>query len=116
MEKNQVLDKLQNREISKKEAYKLLYQEPKQVKTKKAHFIKVRIHVPEERGANLFLKIILVFPIPIFLVKWFIKRRQTLKISDQEVSVEELINLIQAKGVSVNVQSHDGTKIVVKTY
>jgi hypothetical protein len=116
MEKNQVLDQLNKKEISKKQAYKLLYEEPKQRKPKKAHFVKLRVTVPEEKGANIFLAIILLLPIPIFLVKLFIKRRQTVKILDTDISIKELIEMISIKGVSLNVKTHDGNRVFIKTY
>jgi len=116
MERNQVLDKLNKKEISKKQAYKLLYEEPKPRKARNAHFVKLRVTVPEEKGINIFLSIILLFPIPIFLVKLFIKERHTVKIADQDISIKELINLVSIRGVSLNVMTHDGNKIKIKTY
>jgi hypothetical protein len=115
MKRNEVLDQLENNEISTKKAYRLLVKEPKPVKMRRASFIKVRISIPEEKGVNTLLKFLLALPFPIFVFKLFIKRRKTFKIQQLELSGEELIDLISYRGILVQVKSQDGVKIHIKT-
>lgn len=116
MEKNQVLDKLKNKELTSKQAYKALYQEEKIRKPKKAHFVKMKVVVPDEKGVSLFLAILFLLPVPMFIIKLILKRRKNIKLADTEFEVEELIDLISVKGVKLDVRTHDRVRVLIKTY
>ncbi len=115
MKRNEVLDKLQNHEISVKEAYRMITRQPKPIKMRRASFIKASINIPDEKGVNILLKVLLALPLPIFIFKWFLKRRKSMKISQVDLSVEELIDLVSYRGIQLHVKSHDGVKIKFKT-
>jgi len=115
--KNEVLAQLSNKEISKKEAYKLLYGETKQRKPRRAHFLKVKIRVPEEGPANIFLGLILFFPIPMFLVRMVLRRFVKDEVTEQfQMSKAELIRLVSIRGVKIKVNTHTNEKIYVRTF
>jgi hypothetical protein len=115
--KNEVLVQLSNKEISKKEAYKMLYSESSERNPKRAHFLKVKVRVPDEKAANFFLGVILFFPIPIFIIRMVMRRFIKDEVAEQfQMSKNELIRLVSIRGVKINVHSHTNEKIYVRTY
>ncbi|MDY0294786.1 MAG: hypothetical protein RBQ71_03160 [Acholeplasmataceae bacterium] len=116
MTKDEVLTQTSQKELNPKQAYNLLYKNQKERKPRRASFVKVRIHVPESRGVNIFLSVILLLPLPIFLIKWIIGRRGNQVINDQfQLTANELIELISIKGVKVDVKSHTHERVLIKT-
>lgn len=116
MTKNEVLNQLNQKEISKRQAYKLLYGKTKERKPRRASFVKLSIRVPDEKWLSVLLTILFILPIPIFVFKLFIKGNRRLEISDQvDISAEELIRLISIRGASVSVKTHDRFKVLIKT-
>jgi len=115
--KNEVLTQLSNKEINSKEAYKLLYSEHKERKPRRAHFLKVKIRVPEEGAANIFLGLILFFPIPLFIVRMILRRFIKDEVTEQfQMSKAEIIKLISIRGVKVKINTHTNEKIYVRTF
>ncbi|MBU1141991.1 MAG: hypothetical protein KKG64_05650 [Firmicutes bacterium] len=119
MTKYEVLNQLDNQEIKSDEAYRLLYSTTKERKPRRAGFVKIRIKIPESKGATIFLSILLFVPIPLFLVKLFIPRRFKQideNVSDKiPISPQELIKLSSLKGVKIDVKSSDGVKVLIQT-
>jgi len=116
MVKDEVLTQLNQKQISTKKAYQLLYPKIKMRKPRRASFVKLKIHVPDSRAVNIFLKILLLLPIPIFIIKWVIRKRTDKVISDQfQITTGELIHLISVKGVKIDVDTHTNERILIKT-
>lgn len=110
---NEALSLLENNKISPKKAYKYLYNEKLHF-TNRAHFIKLKITVPGEVGANRFLRVLFFLPLPLALVRFIIKVARY----DEEkvpISKDEIIELINSKGIEINVDAADNTKVIIKT-
>ena len=68
---DEVLAKIENGELTSQEGFEQLYPEPKVRLGKRAHFIKLKIHVPEEgKGVNTFLRILFALPIPLVFARF----------------------------------------------
>lgn len=112
--------KLQNNQISPESAYRELYKTEKRVRMpffKRAHFVKLRIRVPGEKGVNTFLGILFFFPIPILFLRilmGFIKSER-FEDTDMPLSKREIIRMVSYKGVTLNVKTHSGENILIKT-
>jgi len=81
---------------------------------KRAHFIKLRIRIPESKGVTAFLAFLFWLPIPILFARvilGFVK----LDSQDMPFNKRELVNLIAVRGVKVDVKTNDGVKIYIKT-
>jgi hypothetical protein len=116
MTKNEVLNQLKEKSISKQQAYKLLYAKTKERKPRRASFVKLSVRIPEERWLSIILAILFFLPIPIFIFKIFIRGNRKLEISDQiEITAAELIRLISIRGASVSVRTHDQFRVNIKT-
>ncbi|AUD65020.1 hypothetical protein BK011_04755 [Tenericutes bacterium MZ-XQ] len=116
MTKNEVLNKLSKNEVSSNDAYQMLYPKTKQAKARKARFIKFRINIPDSKGATYFINVLFALPIPIGLVKLFLRGRMNQPVSDQfPISMKEVIDLAAIKGTFVKVIAKDQTKILIKT-
>lgn len=111
---NETLIQLSQGTIHPKAAYKELYGVPKIPRLRKAHFIKLRIRIPDEKGVNGLLAFLLLFPIPLFVVR-MILRRVNKGMEDVPISKDEIMNLISYKGILVEVTAHKGEKILIKT-
>jgi len=113
------LIRLQSNLISPKSAYEELYKaEPKSRLPffRRAHFIKLRIHVPGEKGVNTFLKVLFLLPIPIMFLRIMLAFVKTDKYDeDIPLTKRELIKMISYKGVKVHVDAHSGEKVLIKT-
>jgi len=115
MSETQVLDKLRNQEISSTKAYKYLYHNEELLPvTSKAHFVKLSIKVPDDPTANKFLRVLLFFPIPLGIVRFGLRFVKD-KITD-EIPKEELLKIINSKGITIKVNAHSGEKIIIKTF
>jgi len=112
---NQTLDRLGRKEIGKRQAYRLLFPKPaKERGPKRAHFIKLRIRIPESKGVTAFLAFLFWIPMPILfarVVLGFVK----LDPEDMPFKKSELIKLIAVRGIKVDVKTTDGVRIFIKT-
>ena len=111
MKYDKVLQQLESGEITSQEANNLLYPvaEPKLRKVgKRAHFIKMRIHVPEEgKGVNTFLRILFAIPIPMIFARMGLRLAQ--RFTDvEEVDFNEISKLLKySRNTRVNVDTDD---------
>ncbi|PAT01534.1 hypothetical protein CI105_06525 [Candidatus Izimaplasma bacterium ZiA1] len=108
----EVLEKLEKDEITVLEAEKLLESKNKIKPGRRAHFVKMKIHVPNEgKNINLFLKILFILPLPIIfatmglrLGKKFIPDMG----DDENFDVNDIIRLLKySKNTRINVDSKD---------
>ncbi len=115
IETSKALVLLQNNKISAKKAYKSIYRSDELIQfTNKAHFIKLKIIIPDEKGVNVFLRILFFLPIPLFLFKIvfpFIKIENT----DIPFSKTELLQMITSKNISIVVNTSTKEKVIIKT-
>ena len=75
MTKYEVLNQLNQKQISTKEAYDYLFPQVKERIPRRARFVKVRVFVPDSKGVSLFLAILLALPIPIGIIKWIVSKK-----------------------------------------
>ncbi len=116
MTKSEVLIQLHQKKLSPKKAYQLLYAQPVERQPRRAHFVKLRIITSEGKGVNIFLALLFILPIPIFLIRFFIKRSKNMSFKGQiDMTPAEMIELVSMKGVSIHVNANDGTKVRIKT-
>lgn len=116
MTKYEVLHQIESKELSPKKAYDMIYKKPKERKPRRASFIKASIRIPDQKGVNLLLSVLLILPIPIFIIRWVMKRREHIRISDDiEIGANELINLIAVKGVKIFVTTKTKERISLRT-
>ncbi len=110
MNYEKVLNKLESNELTPDLAYKELYPVKKTKPGKRAHFIKMRIHVPDEgKKVNGFLKVLFALPIPIMFARiglGFAKRFTDME--DQEIDFNEIARLLKySKHTCVSIDSKD---------
>jgi hypothetical protein len=116
MTKFEVLNQLNQNQMDTKEAYRLLYNQPKERKPRKAHWVKVRIRIPESKGVTILLAVLLALPIHIGIIKWIVSKRANQQISEQfQFTPRELIELVAVKGVRVNIHTKTNEKIMLRT-
>ncbi len=113
---NQVLVKCGAKELNAKQAYKTLYPKMQSSPQGRAHFIKLKIRVPESKGATRFLAFLFWLPLPLFYVRIglnFVKSKD----GEEPLPIpkSEIMRLLRFRGIRVQVDSHDGTHIDIKT-
>jgi len=111
---NPILLDLKDQVITTKEAYNELYKPKKAKKLRRAHFVKIKVRVPDDKTANRFLAFFLFFPFPLFLVRVglrFVKNEEDLPLSKNEI-----YELISYRGIKVCVNSKSGEKVYIKTF
>jgi len=112
---NQTLLKLSTGQLSKSQAYKALYATPKVRMGRRAHFVKLRIVIPEEKGVTRFLTFLFLLPIPLFFAKIALRKMKNTESNEIPISKDELLRLISVKGIKLSVNTHTGEKIFIKT-
>ncbi|MBN2268278.1 MAG: hypothetical protein V3569_03450 [Acholeplasmataceae bacterium] len=116
MTQYEVLNQLEQKKIHLKKAYQMLYKKQKERKPRRAHFVKMSISIPEEKGVNAFLKILLFLPIPLWIVKLVLKKRGNQKLSDEiPITFKEMLDLMMIRGSRVDVKTQDQVKVLIKT-
>lgn len=111
MNYNKVLEKIESGDLSSQEAFDQLFPK-KPIKTpkpgKRAHFIKMNIHVPEEgKGVNTFLKILFLIPFPMIFARMGLRFAGRF-IKDEDVDISEIAKLLKySKDTSIKVDSKD---------
>lgn len=111
----EALELLQQNKISTKKAYKRIYNQQTQLKfTNKAHFVKLKIVIPDEKGVTTFLRILFFIPFPLFIAKFALR---FVKLDDKDLpfSKTELIEMISNKGINVQVNASSKEKVYIKT-
>lgn len=105
---SEVLAKIENGELTSKEGLEQLYPAPKVKLGKRAHFIKLKIHVPEEgKGVNTFLRILFALPIPLVFARFGLRFAERF-VKEEEVDFQEIRKLLKySKNTRIEVDSHD---------
>lgn len=113
---NQVLAQLSNNEINVRKAYAELYGSSRTARYPRAHFLKLKIRIPEHRGTSRFLAFLFWLPMPLFYVRIGLS---FVKAKDGEdplpIPKQEIMKLLSYRGIQVEVDAKDGTKILIKT-
>ena len=112
MNYSNVLSKLESNDITPELAYKELYNKKNRIKPgKRATFIKLRIHVPNEgKGLNTFLRILFALPIPLVFARWGLKiaNKHAKLDENNNMDIEEILYLLKySKGTKVQVEAKD---------
>ena len=116
MSNKKVLQQIENGELTSQEALDILYP-PQKVKKpkpgKRASFIKLKIHVPDEgKGVNTFLRILFALPIPMIFARLGLRlaKRFTKDQDLGEVDFNEISRMLKySKNTRINVESTDAT-------
>ncbi|MDD5292717.1 MAG: hypothetical protein PHW40_00220 [Candidatus Izemoplasmatales bacterium] len=100
--------------LSPKKAYRSLYFQKRRVR--RAHFIKIRIHIPGEKGTNRLLKVLLFFPVPLFIVRFALRFIKMDKMQNIPLDKADIIKLIHSKGIRIDVTSATQERIQIRTF
>lgn len=100
--------------LSPKKAYRSLYFQKRRVR--RAHFIKIRIHILGEKGTNRLLKILLFFPVPLFIVRFALRFIKMDKMQNMPLDKADIIKLIHSKGIRIDVTSATQERIQIRTF
>ena len=108
MKYNTVLKKIENNELTPQEALKQLYPVKYKGAGKRAHFIKMKIVIPEEgKGLNTFLRILFAIPFPMILARMGLRLGGRF-IKDDDLDVAELTKMLKySRNTIINVDSED---------
>jgi hypothetical protein len=103
-----VLEQIQKGELTSQEAFDLLYPTRKTKPGKRAHFIKMSIHVPEEgKGVNTFLKILFALPIPIIFARIGLRLGKRF-VDEPNVDFSEISQLLKySRNTRVDIDTDD---------
>jgi hypothetical protein len=115
MNYEKVLNKLETNEITPSLAYDELYPIKKTKPGKRAFFIKLRIHVPEEgKKVNAFLKILFALPIPLVFARLGLRLAGKYADIEEDVDLNEIARLLKySKHTKISVDTEDA-KIDIK--
>jgi VanZ family protein len=111
----EVLNKLQSKEISPRKAYRYIYNSENHLRfTNNAHFVKLRIIIPDEKKVTNFLRVLFFLPLPLVLFKIAIP---FIKFDDKDMPITkaELIKIVNSKGIKIKVNAHTKEKVIIKT-
>jgi VanZ family protein len=115
VETEQVLSLLSKGEISPRKAYKDLYNSKNVIRfTNRAHFLKLRVIIPGEKGVNTLLRVLFFIPIPLFIFR-FAMQFVNIDKYDIPFSKAEMLDMITSKGISINVNAASNEKVIIKT-
>ena len=114
MNSKSVLQQIQSGTLTSQEALNILYPPEKVKKSKpgkRASFIKMKIHVPDEgKGVNTFLKILFALPIPMIFARIGLRiaTRFTNKADMGDVDLQEIGKMLKySKNTRIQVDSTD---------
>ena len=98
----------------------MLYGKSGVSRIRRAHFIKLRVVIPEERGVTAFLAFLFLLPVPLGIVRAILRRALKEEHKEEKggslpFSEKQLLDLIAYKGILVEVKTHEGQKIFIKT-
>jgi len=115
-----VLLDLQSNRINPKTAYKKLYKRENINRVpffKRAHFVKLKIIIPDEKGVSIFLRVLFFLPFPILLMRVILSFVKADKWDEDDIPLtkREIMNLITHRGIKVKVNAKSGEKILIKT-
>jgi hypothetical protein len=109
MKYEKVLKQIEDGELTSQEALNILYPEPKTPKPgKRAHFIKMSVHIPEEgKGLNTFLKILFAIPIPMIFARIGLRFGQRF-VKDEDIDFEAIREMLKySRNTKVQVDTDD---------
>lgn len=112
MRKKQALVKLSKNKIDIDKAYEKLY---KIKRAKKARYVKMKILIPDSKGVRILVNTLFLLPMPIWLLKIFFKNSDQVISEEFPVKIKDFLKQGLYKGMSIKVNSNDGTKIIIKT-
>jgi len=110
-----ILKQLTEGQLNPKQAYRLLYPNQRQLKCRKAHFVKLRIKIPEEKGVTRFLAFLFLLPFPLFLVRWGLKFVKEDQMKESPLSKKDILHLIGYKPIRLQVRADDGVIVNIHT-
>lgn len=104
-----VLNQLEKNELTIEEAYNKIYKPKKTKLGKRAFFVKMKIHVPEEgRGINTFLRILFAIPIPIVLARIGLSIGNRFAKLDDDMDLKEISKILKySKNTIINVDTEE---------
>jgi hypothetical protein len=117
MKYDKVLEKVENGELNPEEALETLYKKSLPRIGRRASFIKMNIHVPEEGAkVNTFLKILFLLPMPIILAKVGLRIASKRVDLDQDIDLKEIAKYITySKGTRVSIDTEEA-KVEIKIF
>lgn len=111
-----IFNQLEENKISSRKAYNLLYRQDEYIPfTRRAHFIKLNINIPDEKGVNKFLKVLFFLPIPLFIVNFAFLFYDPSKDENIPFTKQEILDIVHSKKIKVKVNSSDNVKVTIKT-
>ncbi len=113
---NEILLGLRDQSITPKAAYKELYPKQKIQALRRAHFVKIRIRVPEDKTANRLMRILFLLPAPLFFVKFFLRFMKDEQTDSIPLTKQEIYQLISYRGIKIEVKTTSGEHISIKTF
>jgi hypothetical protein len=108
MNKRNILDEVYNGTLTVKEAYDAIYTPT----PRKASFFRMQMRIADEKAVSAFVNALFFFPIPVVIVKPFLKKY----LKDQNISKEMLNEWLNTLGgTSIDVISEDA-KIEIRLF
>lgn len=115
MKKREVLLELYENKININKAYKSIYNNKKRKRLRRARYIRIQITVSESRFATILLKTIFFLPIPIWLLKIFMKNSDQVISESFPMKIKDLLKHGIYREMFIKVNSKDGTKVLIKS-
>jgi hypothetical protein len=84
-----------------------------ELKLRQAWFTIIRIRSKEHKGAIFFVNLLFFLPIPLFWMKLVIKFLPSKALKELPVGKQELMKLIGAKGILIDIKTNDGTRVYI---
>ncbi|HOW38644.1 MAG TPA: hypothetical protein PLZ76_07020 [Bacillota bacterium] len=113
---NEILLQISQGLMKPREAYRELYRVPRAPRKGRAHFLKLRIRIPGERGLSAFLAFLFLFPLPLFIVRLFLRKMKPESMGgDVPFTPAQMMELIRYRGINIEVKAKDGTRVLIKT-
>lgn len=113
---NEILLGLRDNSITPAEAYQELYPKQKDFKMRRAHFVKLRIRIPEDKAVTRLLRVLFLLPVPLILVKILLKFVKAEETESLPLTKQEIYRLISYRGIKVEIKSKSGENISIKTF
>jgi hypothetical protein len=117
---NQLLYECSTKKRSAKATYKELFEPMKPtpvVKQKRAHFVKLRLTIPDEPKVSRWINFLFFLPISILFIRICLSFVKLEKYAGESIPIskQDMIRLLSVKGSAVHVKSNDGVIVDIKT-
>jgi hypothetical protein len=97
---NEILVQISQGLMKPREAYRELYRTPRVARKGRAHFLKLRIRIPGEKGTNALLGFLFLFPLPLFVVRLFLRKLKPESMGGEiTITPAEIMELIRYRGI-----------------